>query len=66
MNNETKSMSRYCATPRRLTSALVIGLAIGLATKNWAVGSAIALVFALAFSRAPKVEKSAFPDRETN
>ena len=65
MNNETKSTSRFCATPRGLTSALAIGLGVGLATKSWAVGIALALALGLAFSRRSNVEKSASPDRET-
>ena len=44
------SSTRFCFNARRISYGLVIGFGIGLATKNLAVGIALGVVFALAFS----------------
>lgn len=48
MNNQ-KNNSGISINPRALTYGLTIGFGVGLATKNWGVGIALAVVFAAAF-----------------
>ena len=42
--------SRFCVNFRSIANALAIGLGVGLATKNIAVGFAVGLVFVIAFT----------------
>jgi len=46
----TPLLSRFCLHARPTAYGFAIGIGVGVATKNWAIGLAVGLVFSLAFN----------------